>query len=144
MGDLYMSWKNVGVTPAGGSAIAIDGVTDVMVDGQSLQEAFFGDGRKFAALIANTRQARSIEIVGGNVGALASIPMNLACAVTATLANPAGGVGVGSGALKVDLANAMCQQKPFTGSDSKFASARAKFNAYGDASDTDPLTITEL
>ncbi len=142
--NLFMNWTGVTVTPEGGSAITIKHVTDIMIDGRSVQEAFYGDARKFAALIRNVQHTRTLQIKSGDATNIALIPLNTPCTVAAILNHAEGGAGAGSGALSISLVNGMCGGKNIGGTNNKFAAPGCAFSAYAGATDTDPLTITVL
>lgn len=142
--NLFMNWTSVTVTPDGGSAITIKHVTDISIDGKSVQETFYGDARKFAALIRNVSHSRSLQIASGDAKNVVLIPTNVPCTVAAILNHAEGGAGAASGGLSIALVNAMAGDKSIKGSNNKYATPGVSFAAFGNANDEDPLTITVL
>jgi hypothetical protein len=141
---LYMNWVNVTVTPQGGSAIDINGVTALTPMRASRQEAFYGDARQFVRLIKNVEKKRSITIMAANVGALSNIPDDTPCTVVATLLDPRNGIATGGGAITITLLNAVLEKDGIEAQNNKYAGGQAVFNAFGvvdtDGVESDPLT----
>lgn len=140
--NLFMNWSAVsvtyGTTP---TVITLTGVTDFDPDAETKQEMFYGDVRKFPRLITNTEKSRSVTITGGDVYKLFAIPEDAVCTVTGTLNDAKNAAG--TGAMVVTLNNAIRQKVGSKATNNKFGLASVTFMAYGDASDTDPLTITQ-
>ena len=140
--NLYMNWTGVTITPQGGAAITVDKVTDVKVNRKSVQEAFYGDNRKFAAFLRNTQKKRSITLVTGNPNLHLAIPEDTYCTIVAILNDVQNGTG--SGALTITAVNAKMESDDTDGSNNKYAAGTITFNCAGDDSttpDSDPVTI---
>lgn len=133
--NLYMNWSSVTVAAGSGSAATIKHVTDVKINGQSTTEAFYGDARQFAAMIRPVQTSRTLEITTGDVGAIMALDPAAVYTVVATLKHAE------SGTLTVTLVNAVLKQNPMSGQNNKYSVGSLTFEAYADASDTDPLTV---
>jgi hypothetical protein len=138
---LYMNWSGVTVTPQGGAAVTINHVLDIKIDRSSMQEVFYGDARKFPAIIKNTGRSRRLDIVGGNVAKLTAIGDGVPCTVVGVLNHVE--AGIGTDALTFTLVNAVLGAQNSDGSNNKIAGATASFTAYAEPDDSDPLTIVK-
>jgi hypothetical protein len=142
--NLFMNWSPATITPAGGSAITQDEVTNVEIDGKSVQEVFYGDNRKFPKLIRNTAKTRKLVIETGNIGKALTIPEDTPCTIVVTLCDAVNGTTTAGGAIVITAKNAILETKPFKGANNKFAGSTLTFNCYGDDSvtpDSDPITV---
>lgn len=143
--NLFMNWSGVTVTHLIGSTptvIPITKVTDVSINGQSVQEMFHGDARQFAVLIRNVADSRSIKITSGDAGAVLTIPFNKPCTINAVLLDAINGAG--PGAIAIEAINGMRKGSPVGGQNNKFASGNVEFSCYGNSDDEDPVTVTQV
>jgi hypothetical protein len=139
-----MNWDGVVVTPpTPAAAINVFEVTDVKVNRKSIQEAFYGDNRRFARFLRNTQKKRQLTLVLGNPNLHLGIPDDVPLTIVAWLNDANNGHGPGS--IKITLVNAVLETDDTDGANNKYAGNTLTFNAYGDDSvtpDSDPLTIT--
>ncbi|MDQ3168424.1 MAG: hypothetical protein M3P94_07225 [Chloroflexota bacterium] len=139
--NVFMNWTGVSATPTNpvGPAISLGEITDVQIDGKSVQKAFYGDARRFALLIRNTQKTREITIVGANIAKLLTIPEDAECTIVAILNDVTNGEG--SGALTITAVRAKSGSRPFQGANNEFAKGTMKFACAGGVNDADPISI---
>ena len=139
--NVYMNWGTTSITPTApsGSAITLDTILDLKVNGQSVQKLFYGDNRAFARLIRNTRKTRTITIKLANVGVLATIPEDAECTISAVFLDAINIAG--SGAITVTAVRAKRGSSPFGGQENEFGMGEVTFQCAGGDNDTDPVTI---
>ena len=136
---LYMNWTGVTVTPNGGSAINLTGVTDVSFNRSGTNKPFFGDNRQHARAIRTTNQARSVSISCGDLSALDSVAIGTVCTVVGTLNDLHNGTG--SGARTYTAINAVLSSKPDGSSNDEYAGTTYSFDCFGSALDADPISV---
>jgi hypothetical protein len=148
--NLFVNWDGVqAVTQDTQTQYPIEEVTDVKVDGKSVQIAFYGDNRLFARNLRNTQKTREISITGGNIAQLLAIPEDREVTITAYLNDVDNGRG--SGCLVVVAKNAKRHASPFGGQNNQYASGSVMFACRGDTdssgsnvNDSDPISITQV
>jgi hypothetical protein len=141
--NVFLNWSSVTVAYAS-TTITLTGVTDVHVDGRSVQLAFYGDARQFPRILRNVQKTRKVTIVGADVNKLLSIPEDTAVTITAVLDDALNGHASSSGALSIVASNAKRETSPFSGKNNQFAEGSVTLNCDGGAGDTDPIAITVL
>jgi hypothetical protein len=143
--NLYMDWSHCSVTPQGGSAIALTGVTDASIDGRSVIETFYADAKKYPLCARGTQSQRAVKISCGNIKqVLMQVPEATPCTIVLTLNDAINGAGVGS--LTITAVNAMLETKGAQGAKNKFAMAALSFVCFGAESggtEVDPITIVQ-
>lgn len=137
--NLYINWSGVTVTPTApsGSAITLDGVTEIDIDAKSALQSFYGDARKFPRLNVPTQKSRSITIKGGNIGKLLTLPEDAECTIVAILNDAKNGAGIGS--ITFTATKAVMDGKPFKGANNQFAMGEVTFHCSGNVDDEDPI-----
>jgi hypothetical protein len=144
--NLYMDWSLCTITPAGGSAITLTGVTDASIDGRSVIETFYADAKKYPLCARGTQSQRAVKISCGNVKqVLMSVPESTPCTIVLTLNDAINGAGLG--ALTITAVNAMLETKGGQGAKNKFAMGALSFVCFGATGsggvEVDPITIVE-
>lgn len=136
---LLMNWSGVTVTPASGSAITVNRVTNIALPAESSLQKFYGDTFKFPAASRPTEQTRGITITSGNCAQLNTIAIGTVCTVVAVLNDLYNGTG--SGAVTVTAVNAVLQSKSMGGANNDFATVSYVFDCFGGTGDVDPITF---
>ncbi len=145
---LFMNWVGVTVTPLGGTAIAITGVTAVRPMRSNKVVSFFGDNFQYARVKKGVERERGIQISTGDLKTAMQIPEDTPCTITATLLDPRNQANPGGGGILVTLVNAILEKGDGEGENNKFAGGQIVFTAFGatdnNGNEADPLTITPL
>lgn len=146
--NLFMNWSLVSIvwTPYGGSptTTVLAEVLDVDPDVETKQEMFYGDALRFPKVIVNTERKRSLTITSGDIWRCFLIPENATSVITCVLNDAINGNVSAGGGIQLVLSNAVREKADFKAPNNKIGGGSITFNAFGGASDADPLVITQL
>ena len=139
MGNRYMDWTDVVVTPSGESAITLTETTGLEPNDKDDLEMWRADGHKFATEIVDAGGTRGVTIHGGDVSKLWAIPKGKPCTITAKLNHSKNRAG--AGCITLTLSNAVREGNQVNGPHRKYATASVSFVAYSTDGTADPLSI---
>ena len=140
----YLNFAGASFTPAGGSAILLDGVTDASFSRDGSVEEFKGDLAVFVQLLAMPTQKRAITISLMDVGIAQTVAMGSRGAFTIKLADAVNGIAAAGGGLSFTMATCMVVNNDGQGPHAKQAGSTLSFEGYSSDGVTDPLVITAL
>ena len=140
----YMNWTGASFTPAGGSAITLDGVLDCSVSRDGQVEEFKGDLAVFVQLLAMPTQKRKITLSLMDVGVAQGVLQGARGAFTIKLADAVNGITTAGGGVTIALTACMVVNNDFQGPHASKTTGSLAFEGYASDGATDPLTITAL
>src|ERR1700730_12544482 len=139
---LYLNWTHVQFTPQGSAALVLNRVSNIQIDpgGQILK--YSGDANRYKVACFNAMNEPKVTISTENLGVLSSLNPGAVGVVQAVLTDPKNGDGIGSGAIKYLLNNAVLENTPQGGQHMQFATGTATFQCFSSDGATSPISAT--
>ena len=136
----FLNWTGVSFTPAGGSPVAITGVTSVSIDSGGSLLKFSGDGDRYNTTVVNDFNEPLISVQAADLVAIRSYPVGTVGTFVATHNDARNGAG--SGAITYTLSNAVIASNSVRGSHKQFGQGSLTLTSFSTDGVTNPLSTS--
>lgn len=140
----YMNWLAPTFTPATGSPIILDGVTNIQVDEGGSVVKFAGDTDRSNSLMVNDFNEPVITITFANAAKALQLRTGTIGTFTVTQLDAVNGSTPGGGALLYTMTNAIAVKPTATGAYRKIADNSVQLQGYDPAGTANALVVTTV
>jgi hypothetical protein len=141
---IYANWTQVQFTPSGGSPIVFSRVSGVDFDPGGTLLPYSGDANRYPVALINMMNHPRATVQCENLAIVNAVAPGSKGTFQAVLNDAINGDGVGSGAIRFALSNAVVQNSPVGGRHQHYAHGTVTLHGYSSDGTTNPLSATVL